>query len=71
MKLPTVICIRCNHKWIPRVEKPVLCPQCGSAYWNITRTYNTKFNTPGLNANELDNKSKETNDNNQPPTKND
>lgn len=63
MKLPTVTCLRCNHKWIPRVPEPIQCPNCGSAYWNRQYTYKIKNNnkkTLGDNLkmlpNELDNK---------------
>lgn len=29
------ICLRCQHKWIPRKPdtKPLTCPACHSAYW--------------------------------------
>ena len=40
-------CLRCNHKWIPRVsmeeltgtikEKPRICPNCKSAYWDLEK----------------------------------
>lgn len=40
-------CLRCSHEWIPRVgmeellgtikEKPRICPNCKSAYWDIPR----------------------------------
>jgi len=32
-------CKRCGWKWIPRLEKPILCPKCKSAYWNIEKKY--------------------------------
>ena len=38
-------CLRCSHRWIPRVsmeelegqikEKPRICPDCKSAYWDL------------------------------------
>jgi len=40
-------CLRCKHEWIPRVSmkelegefnsenKPRICPNCKSAYWDI------------------------------------
>jgi uncharacterized OB-fold protein len=37
VKLPTVICNRCGHKWIPRVENPRWCSKCRSPYWNKER----------------------------------
>ncbi len=40
-------CLRCRHVWIPRVnmeeltgtikEKPKICPNCKSAYWDRPR----------------------------------
>jgi len=40
-------CLRCKHEWIPRVsmeeltgkikEKPRICPNCKSAYWDLER----------------------------------
>ena len=41
------LCLRCGHKWIPRVsmeelegeikEKPRICPNCKSAYWDLEK----------------------------------
>ena len=41
------LCLRCGHKWIPRVnmeelegeikEKPRICPDCKSAYWDLEK----------------------------------
>ncbi len=31
-------CERCEHIWLPRGEgKPVVCPLCGSPYWDRPR----------------------------------
>ncbi len=40
-------CLRCGHEWIPRVElsqlegelkeKPRICPNCKSAYWDLEK----------------------------------
>jgi len=27
-------CLKCSHKWIPRVAKPVECPKCKRRDWN-------------------------------------
>jgi len=27
-------CIKCGHQWIPREEKPQVCPKCKSYNWN-------------------------------------
>jgi len=38
MKLPTLKCNRCGHKWFPRSPKePERCPACNSPYWNKPR----------------------------------
>lgn len=43
MELKQLICERCgfglgrDHPWIPRVEHPVACPNCGSRLWSIKR----------------------------------
>ena len=37
VKLPTVICNRCEHEWIPRVSNPKRCAKCNSPYWNKER----------------------------------
>ncbi len=31
--MKTCVCIKCGHKWIPRVEKPVQCPACKKYGW--------------------------------------
>jgi len=31
-------CERCGHKWLPRrEEKPRVCPNCNSPYWDRPR----------------------------------
>ena len=40
-------CLRCHHKWIPRVklselegtlkDKPRICPKCKSPYWDLEK----------------------------------
>jgi len=38
IKLPTLRCKRCGHKWHPRKEeKPLICPKCKSPYWDRER----------------------------------
>jgi len=38
INLPFFKCLRCNHKWIPRVpKKPKVCPSCNSPYWDKER----------------------------------
>jgi len=35
IELPTLECLRCGHKWIPRnATPPKTCPGCNSPYWN-------------------------------------
>lgn len=40
-------CIKCEHNWTSRVDKPAVCPRCKTYYWkepkNITKKeVNTK-----------------------------
>jgi len=28
-------CVKCNHEWASKKEKPRLCPKCKSAYWDL------------------------------------
>ncbi len=38
IKLPTLKCLRCGHKWYPkREEMPLRCAKCKSPYWNKPR----------------------------------
>jgi len=30
-------CKRCGHKWMSKLEHPVLCAKCHSAYWDIPK----------------------------------
>jgi ribosomal protein L37E len=35
IKLPTLTCLRCGHRWHPkREELPKCCGFCKSPYWN-------------------------------------
>lgn len=31
---PQSECLRCGHKWTPKVVNPRVCPMCRSAYWD-------------------------------------
>jgi hypothetical protein len=39
IKLEGYLCLRCNHKWLPRENnrKPTVCPKCKSPYWDTPR----------------------------------
>jgi rubrerythrin len=38
IKLKGYVCERCGHKWVPRSqEKPTVCPNCKSPYWDKQR----------------------------------
>ena len=41
MTLIKVVCLRCNHNWIPRVEEVKWCPKCKSPYWNKQKIKNS------------------------------
>jgi len=30
-------CLRCNHEFVKRIDKPIVCPKCKSPYWNRKR----------------------------------
>lgn len=30
-------CLRCGHKWVPRVRKVRTCPSCRSPYWDTPK----------------------------------
>ena len=32
------VCNKCKHQWLPRVDKTVKCPRCGSYKWNDGET---------------------------------
>ena len=34
IKLNYLKCKRCNHEWVPRKKKVVVCPNCHSYKWN-------------------------------------
>ncbi len=41
MKISEKECLRCGHKWWPRVTtNPVQCPCCKSKYWHVVREEN-------------------------------
>ncbi|MFA5299873.1 MAG: hypothetical protein WC389_16940 [Lutibacter sp.] len=36
--IKTYECKRCHHEWVARKPfKPITCPKCRSAYWDITK----------------------------------
>ena len=38
IKLDGYLCLRCQHKWVPRDDKtPTVCPKCKSPYWNTPK----------------------------------
>lgn len=39
-----LICLRCNHKWLPRQETITICPKCKSPYWNSPRKVGVENN---------------------------
>jgi len=30
-------CLRCGHEWASKQERPVMCPQCKTPYWDRER----------------------------------
>jgi len=39
-------CKRCGHKWMSKLEHPVLCAKCHSAYWDIPKVILNRFSKP-------------------------
>lgn len=36
--LPTLTCLRCGHKWVPRIAVVLQCPKCKTAKWDVKPT---------------------------------
>lgn len=34
-------CLRCNHEWASKLDKPRTCSKCRSPYWDIPRGSNS------------------------------
>ena len=32
------VCLRCEHKWLPRQKEIHVCPSCKSPYWDRPKT---------------------------------
>jgi predicted Zn-ribbon and HTH transcriptional regulator len=30
-------CLRCEHEWASKMDKPLVCPKCKSPYWNTPK----------------------------------
>jgi len=37
MTITIKTCIRCGHEWPTKAAKPVVCPRCKTAYWDVPR----------------------------------
>ena len=37
VKLHIIECLRCGHKWKPRIEDPKICPKCNSYKFDIPK----------------------------------
>lgn len=40
IKIDGYLCLRCDHKWVPREnnnEKPTVCPKCKNPYWDTPK----------------------------------
>jgi len=45
-------CLRCNKKWYRRKpEKPIVCPRCGSPYWDKPRLKDAEVIEKNLSGN--------------------
>ena len=51
MVLPSLECIKCGHKWIPRrAEPPAVCPKCGNSRWQARHTPTSNDGGDGDNS---------------------
>ena len=37
IEIPTLTCLRCDHRWVPRRAQIFNCPKCKSAHWDQAR----------------------------------
>jgi hypothetical protein len=35
MAIHILRCVKCNHEWASKNNKPKVCPKCKSAYWDL------------------------------------
>ncbi len=42
VRIATVVCKRCGHKWVPRKPKVMTCAKCRSPYWNTDKQSETQ-----------------------------
>jgi Zn finger protein HypA/HybF involved in hydrogenase expression len=35
IRIPTLMCERCTHVWLPRQPHVRMCPACKSTLWNV------------------------------------
>jgi Zn finger protein HypA/HybF involved in hydrogenase expression len=40
LRIPTLTCLRCGHRWVPRQTDVRICPKCKSARWDVPRRTN-------------------------------
>ncbi len=38
IRIPTLACLRCGHRWVPKQAEIQMCPKCKSRLWNKPRT---------------------------------
>ncbi len=45
--LPELECLKCHHKWVPRVPgRPVQCPKCHNLNWDKPANGEVMVNEP-------------------------
>lgn len=47
VKIITLHCLRCDHRWVPTLSDIRMCPKCKSVHWNTLRK-----NRQGLRSKE-------------------
>lgn len=36
-KVVKLVCVRCKHEWVPRVEHVYVCPNCKDPRWRMPK----------------------------------
>ena len=48
VEIPQLTCLRCGHKWVPRIPDPRICPKCGSYRWDTPRPKDSLATTASI-----------------------
>ena len=42
VRIPMLTCLRCGHRWVPRIPDVRLCARCKSARWDQPKRKTTR-----------------------------